>query len=237
MTGQPLVPASVAFFSLPLPWIAAELGWIVAEYGRQPWAIDGVLPTFLGVSVTAAGNVLLSLAGFVSFYSALAVVDVYLMARMIRRGPDGLGYWPPQDAWPVGTTAPRSQSEGTAMLDYETLRVIWWLILGVLLIGFAITDGFDLGVGAIFRFVGPHRRGAPRAARIHRAGVGRQPGVVHSRRRRGIRRVAAAVCGLLLRPVSGDVSGAGRVHSAAGGLHLPQQAHAMRAGATCGTGR
>ncbi len=40
------------------------------------------------------------------------------------------------------------------MPDYETLRVIWWLILGALLIGFAITDGFDLGVGAIFRFIG-----------------------------------------------------------------------------------
>jgi cytochrome bd ubiquinol oxidase subunit II len=40
------------------------------------------------------------------------------------------------------------------MLNYETLRVIWWLILGVLLIGFAVTDGFDLGVCAIFRFVG-----------------------------------------------------------------------------------
>ncbi len=40
------------------------------------------------------------------------------------------------------------------MLTYETLRVIWWLILGVLLIGFAVTDGFDLGVCALFRFVG-----------------------------------------------------------------------------------
>jgi cytochrome d ubiquinol oxidase subunit II len=40
------------------------------------------------------------------------------------------------------------------MLDYETLRVIWWLLLGVLLIGFAITDGFDLGLGATFRFLG-----------------------------------------------------------------------------------
>jgi cytochrome d ubiquinol oxidase subunit II len=40
------------------------------------------------------------------------------------------------------------------MPDYETLRVIWWLILGTLLIGFAVTDGFDLGVGIIFRFVG-----------------------------------------------------------------------------------
>jgi cytochrome d ubiquinol oxidase subunit I len=68
---------------------------VVAEYGRQPWSIDGVLPTFLGVSVTPASNVALSLAGFVIFYSALAVVDVYLMVRTIRRGPDGLGYWPP----------------------------------------------------------------------------------------------------------------------------------------------
>jgi cytochrome bd ubiquinol oxidase subunit I len=83
-----------AFLSLPLPWIAAELGWIVAEYGRQPWAIDGVLPTFLGVSPVPAVNVALSIGGFVIFYSALAVVDVYLLARMIRRGPDGLGYWP-----------------------------------------------------------------------------------------------------------------------------------------------
>jgi cytochrome bd ubiquinol oxidase subunit II len=40
------------------------------------------------------------------------------------------------------------------MPDYPTLRVIWWLILGVLLIGFAVTDGFDLGVGASFRFLG-----------------------------------------------------------------------------------
>lgn len=83
-----------AFLSLPLPWIAAELGWIVAEYGRQPWAIDGVLPTFLGVSTTSIGNVWFSLIGFVVFYTALAVVDVFLMVRMIRSGPDGLGYWP-----------------------------------------------------------------------------------------------------------------------------------------------
>ena len=34
----------LAFCSLPLPWIAVELGWIVAEYGRQPWVVDGVLP-------------------------------------------------------------------------------------------------------------------------------------------------------------------------------------------------
>jgi len=40
------------------------------------------------------------------------------------------------------------------MPDYETLRLTWWLLLGTLLIGFAVTDGFDLGVGVIFRFIG-----------------------------------------------------------------------------------
>jgi cytochrome d ubiquinol oxidase subunit I len=80
----------VALCSLPLPWIAAELGWVVAEYGRQPWAIDGVLPTFLGASTTAHGNVVASLTGFILFYSALALVEIYLMVRTIGRGPDGL---------------------------------------------------------------------------------------------------------------------------------------------------
>jgi cytochrome d ubiquinol oxidase subunit II len=40
------------------------------------------------------------------------------------------------------------------MLDYELLRVIWWVLTGVLLIGFAVTDGFDLGVGALLTLVG-----------------------------------------------------------------------------------
>jgi cytochrome d ubiquinol oxidase subunit I len=82
----------LSFLALPLPWIAAELGWIVAEYGRQPWAIEGVLPTFLGASATSATHVMLSLGGFVVFYTALLAVDVFLMQRMIRQGPDGLGY-------------------------------------------------------------------------------------------------------------------------------------------------
>jgi len=79
----------IAFWSLPLPWIAAELGWIVAEYGRQPWVIEGVLPTALGVSSTAPGNVLFSLLGFFVFYSTLLVADVYLLVKYIRLGPDG----------------------------------------------------------------------------------------------------------------------------------------------------
>ena len=76
-----------ALYSIPLPWIAAELGWIVAEYGRQPWVISGVLPTFLAASTLEARDVYWSLAGFVCFYTLLLVVELYLMFKYARRGP------------------------------------------------------------------------------------------------------------------------------------------------------
>jgi cytochrome bd ubiquinol oxidase subunit I len=81
----------LALWSMPLPWIAAELGWIVAEYGRQPWTIAEVLPTFLSVSNIPVSNVYASLAGFIVFYTALLVVEVYLMLKYIRLGPSSLG--------------------------------------------------------------------------------------------------------------------------------------------------
>ena len=77
----------ICLVSLPLPWIAAELGWYVAEGGRQPWTIDGVLPTFLSVSDIPAADVQVSLLGFMIFYSVLLVVELFLMVRTIRRGP------------------------------------------------------------------------------------------------------------------------------------------------------
>lgn len=80
----------MAFYSLPLPWVAAELGWIVAEYGRQPWVVQGVLPTFMGASSISTGQVLTSLTGFVLFYTILAIVELYLMVKYIRLGPDNM---------------------------------------------------------------------------------------------------------------------------------------------------
>jgi cytochrome d ubiquinol oxidase subunit I len=79
-----------AFLALPLPWITSELGWIVAEYGRQPWIVEGLLPTFMGASQVPSGVVWFSLIGFVVFYSALAIVDVWLMVKVIRKGPGRL---------------------------------------------------------------------------------------------------------------------------------------------------
>jgi cytochrome d ubiquinol oxidase subunit I len=81
----------LALWSIPLPWIAAELGWIVAEYGRQPWAISEVLPTHLSVSSVSAGQVYFSLAGFVAFYTSLLIVELYLMFKYARAGPSSLG--------------------------------------------------------------------------------------------------------------------------------------------------
>jgi cytochrome d ubiquinol oxidase subunit I len=77
----------IALWTLPLPWLAAELGWFVAEHGRQPWAIEGVLPTFLAVSPIPASSVALSLAGFVIFYTVLAGFDVFLLKKYIKLGP------------------------------------------------------------------------------------------------------------------------------------------------------
>jgi len=78
---------TAALWTLPLPWLSSELGWFVAEYGRQPWTIDGVLPTYLSVSSVSAGTVWTSLLGFVVFYSVLAVVELYLMVKYVRIGP------------------------------------------------------------------------------------------------------------------------------------------------------
>lgn len=77
----------LAVWSIPLPWIAAECGWVVAEMGRQPWAVEGVLPTAMAVSELGAGTVLFTLLGFVAIYTVLIVVEMKLMLKAIRKGP------------------------------------------------------------------------------------------------------------------------------------------------------
>jgi cytochrome d ubiquinol oxidase subunit I len=93
----------VLVFSLPFPWIAAEAGWIVAEVGRQPWVVEGVLPTFLAVSSISANNVLVTLFGFIGFYSALLLVDIYLMVKAIRLGPGHIAPAPQAQAMPAAS--------------------------------------------------------------------------------------------------------------------------------------
>ena len=80
----------LAFYGIPLPWIANELGWVVAEYGRQPWTIANILPTHLSVSSLDKGQLYLSLAGFFVFYTVLLVIEVCLMLKYVRLGPSSL---------------------------------------------------------------------------------------------------------------------------------------------------
>ncbi len=80
----------LAVCSLPLPWISIELGWFIAEYGRQPWVIQGILPTFLGTSSLSPASLWTSLIGFILFYSLLAVVEIFLMVKYIRLGPNSM---------------------------------------------------------------------------------------------------------------------------------------------------
>lgn len=80
-----------AVFSLPLPWIACEMGWFVAEYGRQPWTVQGMLPTHLSTSALSGNDVLFSLIGFVLFYTLLLIAEMYLMLKYVRLGPSSLG--------------------------------------------------------------------------------------------------------------------------------------------------
>ncbi|SDI49036.1 cytochrome ubiquinol oxidase subunit I [Aliiruegeria lutimaris] len=77
----------LAVWMIPAPWIAAELGWFVAEFGRQPWTVDGVLPTVMSVSHLSVADLAITLAGFVTFYSVLFVIEMSLMLKYIRKGP------------------------------------------------------------------------------------------------------------------------------------------------------
>jgi cytochrome d ubiquinol oxidase subunit I len=77
-------------YSIPVPWIAAETGWFVAEFGRQPWAIGEVLPTSIAASSLTANDLMISLSGFILFYTLLFLIEIYLMFKFGRMGPSSL---------------------------------------------------------------------------------------------------------------------------------------------------
>ncbi|MBT9372332.1 cytochrome ubiquinol oxidase subunit I [Rhizobium sp. CSW-27] len=77
----------VAVVMIPAPWIAAEMGWFVAEFGRQPWTVDGILPTAMSASALSVTELALTLFGFVAFYTVLFIIEMGLMLKYIRKGP------------------------------------------------------------------------------------------------------------------------------------------------------
>lgn len=77
-------------WALPLPWIAIESGWFLAEYGRQPWAIYEVLPTGVGNSALTTGELWLSIGLLCGLYTLFLVVEMYLMFKYGKLGPSSL---------------------------------------------------------------------------------------------------------------------------------------------------
>ncbi len=74
--------------SIPLPYITCELGWIVAEVGRQPWIVYGLMKTSDAVSPIAKSQVLPSLVAFILVYSLLGAAGFYLIAKNATKEPE-----------------------------------------------------------------------------------------------------------------------------------------------------
>ncbi|NPB09889.1 MAG: cytochrome ubiquinol oxidase subunit I [Thermodesulfobacteria bacterium] len=73
---------------IPLPYLACEFGWMVAEVGRQPWIVYGLMKTYEAVSPISPLQVGISLLAFILFYTLLGLVDFYLLFKFARKGPE-----------------------------------------------------------------------------------------------------------------------------------------------------
>lgn len=79
-----------ALWSIPLPWIAIEAGWFVAEYGRQPWAVAEILPVNIAASTQSVESIMTSLGIIIGLYIVFIIVESYLMVTFARKGPSSL---------------------------------------------------------------------------------------------------------------------------------------------------
>jgi cytochrome d ubiquinol oxidase subunit I len=86
LTQSPMF-LKIMMLSLPLPYLANELGWILTEVGRQPWVAYGLLRITDGGSTLPSGQVFVSLMGFVLVYGMLGALAFFLMARYAKKGP------------------------------------------------------------------------------------------------------------------------------------------------------
>jgi len=87
LTESPLL-LKLMLISIPLPYVAAEAGWVLAEVGRQPWIVYGLMRTSDAASPVAGSQVLISLAAFIVVYGLLGCLGFYLMAKHAMKGPE-----------------------------------------------------------------------------------------------------------------------------------------------------
>jgi cytochrome d ubiquinol oxidase subunit I len=77
----------IAFLSIPLPYIASELGWVLAEIGRQPWIIQDMMTVSKAVSQISAGTVITTFILFTVLFTGLLISEVSIMVKQIKTGP------------------------------------------------------------------------------------------------------------------------------------------------------
>lgn len=78
-----------AVWSIPLGYVASEAGWVVAEVGRQPWAIQDLMPVGVAVTDISSSNVMISFFMFLILFTTLLIAEVKIMTKQIKIGPDG----------------------------------------------------------------------------------------------------------------------------------------------------
>lgn len=109
--------------SIPLGYIAAEAGWIVAEVGRQPWAIQDLLPVHIAATQLGKVNVQISFWIFAVLFTALLIAEVKIMLTQIKKVlthmQDILHLW-------------AKEKNNVFGLELEGLQIYWWLILSLL---------------------------------------------------------------------------------------------------------
>jgi len=77
-----------AIIILPLTYIASEAGWLVAEFGRQPWTIQDMLPTWAAVSDLSSGSVALTFFIFLILFTTMLAVEISILCKEIKKGPE-----------------------------------------------------------------------------------------------------------------------------------------------------
>lgn len=88
----------VALWSIPLTYIAGQLGWIVAEVGRQPWTIQDILPVQVSASAVSTNHVITTFTMFAVLFTALLVANITIMVKQIKKGPETLEPEPQKSA-------------------------------------------------------------------------------------------------------------------------------------------
>ena len=88
LTGLPSWHYWIAIALVPLAYIASECGWLVAEFGRQPWTIQDMLPTWAAVSDLNAGSVALTFILFLILFTTMLAVEINILLKQIAKGPD-----------------------------------------------------------------------------------------------------------------------------------------------------